>query len=803
MLKNYFKTAFRSLLKNRAFSIINIMGLSIGLCAFLLIYTYVTFERSYDDFHNDADRLYRVTTVNDSGTKDAMAFSPEGKALKEDFPEVIAFSTSYKWDDIFTMRINDVLYVEKSVIAADNNFLQLFNYPILKGDNINPLKEPNSIVLTNSLAEKYFGKENPIGKLIQVNNETGKAFKVTAVIGDVPENTHYKFNLLISISTIKERTDDDGWGGNNYYTYIKVKEDADMVALSSKMPVFSKKYMGEESIDLAVFQPVQDIHLLSDYTYEPEIHGNAKIVNFLAIIAFAILVIAWVNYINLSTAKSMDRAKEVGMRKVVGASRKSLIYQFMSESLMINFISILLAVTMMQFAFPWFSGLMSNGNIINFWSIEGSHLLIISLFLISILLSGYYPALVMSSFKPISVISGKMKTSGRGVFLRKLLVIFQFSASMILIAGTLVVYTQIEFMRNKDLGVSLEQVLSMPVPNLNGSRQERRQAIETFQEQLMMTVGVVNVGNTSTLPDGGKSGVSSFDAGVYRVDDVAKDKSTNYAIWMNENYTETVGIKFLSGRNFDPKKASDSSAIILNESLMKKIGIIDVEEAIGMKIQIGKSLKAEKFNVVGVIKDYNRETLKNSVEPTVFFFNPRGSSGHLAIKLKSTSLSQTVKKVEALWMSHFPNAPFEYQFLDEAFDRAYKADKKFGVMFGVFAGLAIFIACLGLFGLSSFLAMQKTKEIGIRKVLGASVNGIVMLLYKNFFMLVVTAFVIGIPVIYLIMNSWLESYSYRIGFPWWVLVVSIISLLFISFLTVGFQTLKAALVNPAEALKCE
>lgn len=808
MLKNYFKTAFRSLFKNRAFSIINIMGLSIGLCAFLLIYTYVSFERSYDDFHPLPDQLYRVTTDNvvngKIGARDAMSFFPQGKALMDDFTEVEAYSTSFKWSNTFNVKIGENLFAEDPVVCADENFLKLFNYPIIKGDTQNPLKEPYSLVLTTSIAKKYFGNNDPIGKTVMIYSGIDKPFKVTALVEDVPENTHYKFEMLASANSFKEQTDRDGWGWYNYYTFVRLKRGTNPAYLASKMPAFVKKYIAEETTLTFHFQPVLDIHLFSNFTFEPEVHGNVKTVNFLAMIAFAILIIAWVNYINLSTAKSMDRAKEVGMRKVVGASKRSLITQFMAESFLINSISIFLAITMMQFVFPVFSEVMGNDGLVSFWSINGSVELLIGLFLVSILLSGFYPALVMSSFKPIAILGGKMKTSGRGVVLRKMLVVFQFSASMVLIAGTFVVYIQIDYMKQKDLGMNIDQVMSILDPNLNlSSDEEEDQAMELFKKELKNISGIEMTSSTSTVPDGGNSTISSFSAGIYVVGNITEDRSTNYYFRIDENYLETVGIRILAGRNYDKNIASDASGVILNETLSKKLGFKNPQEAIGQLVQIGRSPDANKSTVIGVINDSNRESLKNKVEPIMIRFNPSGGSGNIVIKMNSTNVAQVIEKVENLWSTRFPTSPFKYQFLDQAFDKAYKEDQKFGTLFAVFSGLAIFIACLGLFGLSSFLAMQKTKEIGIRKVLGASVNGIVILLYKNFFILVITSFVIGMPIIYLIMNSWLENYSYRIDFPWWVLVVSIISLLVISFFTVGFQTLKAALINPAKALKCE
>lgn len=428
MLKNYFKVAIRNLLKNRVFSLINIFGLAIGLAGFSLIFLYVSFELSYDKFHKDSNNIYRVTThqvvENVIRTRDAMSFAPSGRAIYDEYPEVINFTTTRKQFGNFTLRIEDQLFSEKMVLAVDTNFLDIFNYPVVQGDTDDPLRDPNSMVLTRSMATKLFGDEDPIGKSVHVYTGFDVPFRVNAVIEDVPENTHYKFDLLISFESVMENALEDAWNGFNYYTFIKLQEGADLEALKSRMPAISKKYLTEESTLVFNLQPIESIHLYSDHTYEPEVHGNARTVYFLGIISLFIIIIAWVNYINLSTAKAMDRAREVGMRKVVGAQRFQLIKQFLTESMLINLVGGIIAITIIQLVKPAFNELIGKDVIFSAWLNIDLLLTMGGLFLLGTFLSGFYPSLVLSSFQPVSVLKGKLRTSSKGIALRKGLVIF-------------------------------------------------------------------------------------------------------------------------------------------------------------------------------------------------------------------------------------------------------------------------------------------------------------------------------------------------------------------------------------------
>ncbi|MEQ9424697.1 MAG: ABC transporter permease [Cyclobacteriaceae bacterium] len=806
MLKNYFKVAIRNLFKNKAFSVINIAGLAIGLTGFTLIYMYVTFELSYDKFHDDSDRIYRVVTDQvveaDVLTRDAMSFAPEGRALMDELPEIEAFTTTQKMWGNFNLRVGDQLFTEKAVVAADTNFLKLFNYPVIKGDASDPLREPDKMILTESTARKYFGNENPLGKLVHVYSGLDKSFQVVGIIEDVPQNTHYKFDMLISFESIRERWENDAWGGYNYYTFIKVAEGINIDALRAKMWALAPKYLNEETTLVFTPQKMEDIHLYSNLTFEPEVHGNMRTVYFLSIISIFIIIIAWVNYINLSTAKAMDRAKEVGLRKVVGAQKFQLVKQFLIESLLLNFVSAVLALTAIQILAPFFNTLVERQIILNVWSDAALLITMSVLFLVGTILSGFYPAMVLSSFKPVAVLRGKLRTSFKGIMLRKGLVIFQFCTSLALIAGTMIVYLQLDYMRNRDIGINIDQVVAVTEPRIAPDDSLGLRKIETFQNQIRQLPPVASIGVTSSIPGGGSSDISSFSGGLRLDGEAESDRSTYYVIVTDEKFAEVVDLKLLAGRNFIKGMASDTSAVIINETVMKRLGFQNPEDAIDHYVQIGNNEDAERQPIIGVFSDFNRQTLRNATEPILFFRNTWGTAGYQTARITG-NIRETMAEIENIWFDIFPNTPFEYIFLDDKFDIAYKSDRTFGQIFSIFAVLAIVIACLGLFGLSSFIAVQKTKEIGVRKVLGATVPSILFLLSSGFLQLIGYGLIIGIPLVYFGMNQWLDNYAFRINFPWWVFALAAITLVIITLITVSYQTLKAALANPSKALRYE
>ncbi|MEO1263015.1 MAG: FtsX-like permease family protein [Bacteroidota bacterium] len=805
MIQNYFKIGMRNLRKHPSYTFIHILGLALGLTAFLFIENYRSFEKSYDRFHESPEQLYRLTTddVKDGRiqVRDAMSFAPSGKVLVEEVPEIIGHTTTYKTRRM-VFRKNGQPVEEQNVIAVDSNYLNLFNYRILRGDKKSMLNQPNAIVLTESLAQKYFENQDPIGKTIDVLGRFNQPFLVTGLLEDTPKNTHYSFDMLVSLKSFEERIKRDGWNGFNYYTYLKLDKNADLEKVQSMMPALTKKYLNDETRLVFNLQPVADIHLHSDFTFEPEIHGSAKAVYFLGVISIFILLIAWVNYINLSTARAMERAKEVGLRKVVGARKKQLMGQFLTESLLINFLGAVVALALAQFMLPYFNELVGKNVLTDIWSNPEFIKKLFLFFLLGTVVTGFYPALVLSSFRPIGVLKGSFGRTKKGAFLRKTLVVVQFAASLILIASTVIIYQQIRYMTNKDLGIDTEQVIGFQ--NARQPNLEEDQIISkyrAFMEEINRLEGVQKVAGISNLPGGGSSDISSTSGGVKVVGKTERVESTVYINGMNEWLVDALGLKLISGRKFDRELAVDTSAVMVNQAMLDLWGINDSEAVINEYLQFGRDPENDKFLIVGVIDNFNRSTLKNNIEPTVFFHNetPRNT----VVKLNAENLTANLDGVKNVWNKFFPESPFVHTFIDSRFEKLYLEDKKFGFIFLNFALLAIFVASMGLFGLSSYMSMQRTKEVGIRKVLGASVSNIVLLFFKDFLWLILIAIIIGIPLIYFSMTDWLNGYAFRIDFPWWVLSLAVVSVVALAFFTVSFQTWKLALLNPSKTIRHE
>ncbi len=805
MIRTYFKIGFRNLRKHRSTALIHIFGLALGLAAFLLIHQYKQFEESYDSFHPTAERLYRLTTddILDGRiqVRDAMSFAPSGKLLLDEAPEVTGYTTTLKtWRMVFKKGEQPI--EELNTIAVDEHFLDLFGYEVLRGDKASMLVEPYSIVLSESQARKYFDGADPMGQSLEVLGQFERPFEVTGIIADPPQNTHYTLDMLVSLQSFQEQIERDEWDGYNYYTYLQLAPGTDTEVLEKKLEPLAKQYIGEESRLFFNLQPIQDIHLHSDFTYEPEIHGSAKAVGFLGIISIFILVIAWVNYINLSTARALERAQEVGLRKVVGAQRRHLLGQFLIEALLINFAGAVVALLLAQLLIPYFNQLVGKTiltSAITNWSFLSGLTLF---FLIGVLATGLYPALVISSFQPMSVLRGSFGRTKKGAFLRKSLVVVQFAASLLLIAGTVTIYQQIRYMTGSDLGIDTEQVIGFENPQPPDDQREQFESkYETFLselDRLQLTEGSGSIGN---LPGGGSSDISSSSGGVRIVGMTDRQESTVYITSMNDRLADVLELEFISGRNFDRELASDSSAVILNQSFLQLLNISEPESVIDQHLQFGNSPDNRRWLIAGVINDYNRSTLKNNVEPTIFFHEPTPSA--TVVKIAGNSVEAGIEQVKGVWSRMFPDAPFTYSFLDQRFEKLYMEDRRFGLIFLNFAILAILVASLGLFGLSSYMSLQRTKEVGVRKVLGASVANIVLLFFKDFLWLILIAAAIGIPLTYLGMTDWLSSYANRIDFPWWVLSLAIIAVIMLAFFTVSYQTWKLAILNPARTIRHE
>ncbi|MEO9483760.1 MAG: ABC transporter permease [Ekhidna sp.] len=816
MFRNYFKVSVRNLARHKMFTAINVIGLAIGLASFLLMYEYIKFEKSYDAFHPDSDKIYRVSNVrvqNGIDTdKDAMAAYPIGKILQETMPEIIQHTVSKKFDFLL-VRNADKSFKERFAISADPNFLKMFNYPVLEGDVESMLSEPLSVVLTESRARAYFGDTDAMGKTLEIVSPYKASLKVTGILRDIPDNTHYSFNMLLSDKTLADGHDYNNWDWNNYYVYIKSNKVVDLRVLEAKANDVVNEHINDLDRDQdwktngtrIDVHPVQDIHLKSDFTYEPQIHGSEKAVDFLIIISVFILVIAWVNYINLSTARAVERAKEVGLRKVIGAIRKQLIVQFLCEAFLVNLISALIAIGLAELTLPYFNQLVGKEVLDSIWDQTPFLLAILAFVFIGTFASGFYPALVLSDFKPISVLKGKFQNSKKGIVLRKGLVIAQFAASLILIASTFTIYQQVNYMQGKDIGISVDQVVNVTVPEFDAETEDEQQAadskLKAFKKVLANHSAVESVGGASNLPGGDVADINSTTTVVRIVGDTEPTEGTTYIQYNDEGFLNAVDMQLVAGRNFSEQMKSDSVAVMANEAFLRRLDVPDFNAVIGKKLQFGTKETNTKYTLVGVVKDYNRTTLKEQVEPSLYF--PWFSADDLVIELKSDNYKAGLDHIKSTWEEFYGDSPLNYSFLDERFEALYDQDRSFGDTFMVFAILAVFIAILGLYGLASFMSIQKSKEIGVRKVLGASESQIIFLFYKDFFSLVGLSSLVGFPLIYFLMNGWLDNYAYRISFPWGLLGMSLLIVLVFSLFTVGYQTLKVAKLDPAKTLKYE
>ena len=820
MLKNYFKMAWRNLMKNKTFSFINIAGLSIGMAACLLILQYVSFQLSFDQFNKNASDLYRV--VNDRYQNGKLAqhgtitYSAIGKAMQDDLPEVINHTRVEPFDQGIITYGNKKMGGVK-ILCVDNSFLSMFSYPVIAGDKINGLQNPDCVILTETLARKIFkikgdNFEPLVGKTIVIARDS-LPYKITGIMKDVPENSHLSFDLLASYNSLYSggnaswKQADYDFQDSDFWQYIQLKHGTNYKAVEAKLPAFSERhFQGNKvsgSIEKFYLQPLSKAHLYSDFEYEIANTASATVVWGLLIIALLIIILAWINYINLSTAKSLERAKEVGVRKVAGASRQQLILQFLTGSVIINFIALSIAFLIVQLVQPGFNNLVEHQLSLSYlfekglngFNISASLLILI---IAGIFISGFYPAFVLSSFKPILVLKGKFTASGKGIFLRKALVIGQFAITITLIIGSLVVYKQMRFVSSQNLGMNLSQILVIKPPILTGWDSTFISKENSFKNELDQLPHVKGTSVIDRTP--GVEMARAFD--VHRTGVNTENKLSMRHASIDADFVNVFGIKIRAGRNFvntdfnaDWNKIHN---IILNDDAVKQLGFKSDNDAIGKTI----SLFNRNWDVVGVMNDFHQKSLRYPIEPTLFLPG-YGTNNPICIKVDPKDLPSTINAIKAKYASFFPGNYFDYYFLDDHFNQQYADDKLFGKVFAMFSGFAIFIACLGLLGLSLFATAQRTKEIGVRKVLGASASNIVLLLSKDFIKLVLIAFVIASPLAWFIMHNWLNVFAYRISISWELFAASGLIAIVIALATISFQAIKAAIANPVKSLRTE
>jgi putative ABC transport system permease protein len=817
MIKNYLKTAWRNLMKNKIFSFINIAGLSIGMAACLLILQYVSFQLSFDRFNKNTDDIYRVTNDRYQNGKliqhGTITYSAIGKAMQDDFPEVVNHTRVRPAYGIF---INgDKKLGDQFGYAVDNSFLDMFSYQLSAGNKSNALTEPNTIILSEKLARNMFDVRNNnfqqlIGKTIKLNNDA--PYKITAVCKDAPENSHLNFNFLMSYVTLYSgqypwKQADYDFTDSDFWHYIQLKHGIDHKVLQAKLEAFSQRhFQGNKvsgSIEKFYLQPLTRAHLYSDYEYEIASTASATVVWSMLIIASLIIIIAWVNYINLATAKSVERAKEVGVRKVSGATKWQLVKQFLTESFIINMAALLIALLLVSLVQSSFNTLIQHHLSLSYLFHNGLNgfnviTLLIAVIIAGIFISGFYPAFVLSSFKPILVLKGKYITSAKGISLRKVLVISQFAITVALIIGSFVVYSQMQYISKQNLGINLSQVLVVMPPQLTNFDSTFITKENALQNDLKQILHVKNVANSWSIP-GNEMG-RDFD--LSRNGDENGEHFTTRKVGISPEFINVYDIKLLAGRNFDNTDYNPDRDkvhnIMLNENVSKLLGFATPKDAIGKTIHV----EGNQWDVIGVIADYHQKSLRYPLEPLVLM--PLYSTySALSVKVDTKDIAETMKAIKAKYDAFFPGNLFDYFFLDDRFNQQYANDQLFGKVFGIFSAFAIFIACLGLLGLSLFATTQRIKEIGVRKVLGASVSNIVMLLSKDFIKLVLIAFLIASPVAWFVMNNWLSDFAYRINISAWIFIAAGLLAVIIGLATISFQAIKAAIANPVKSLRTE
>ncbi|MBO9658305.1 MAG: ABC transporter permease [Chitinophagaceae bacterium] len=798
MLSIYFITAWRSIWKKKFFACVNIFGLSVATAAFLLLINYVQFEKSYEKYNPNADNIYRLTLDLYKGSEfvvtDCETYPPMGPTFKSTMPEVKDF-----------VRIQDIgeseaIYQQKAfliprVYGADPSLIDLFAVNVLKGDAKAALASPAQTVITESIARKFFGDEDAIGKVLKIQNES---LSVGAVIADVPENTHMKFDLLFSLSLLEKwGYDMNNWGGNNNYTYLLMKPGTDLLSFNNKLKQFSVERLKQEVVTA---EPISSIHLYSNKTFEPDINGNARTVNFLLMVAFLIIFIGSANYVNLTTARAAEKSKEAGLRKVLGSSRGSLVGLFFTESFIINVLALGGAMILIWSAMPFYGSLVGepaksvlfNSN--TFWINCGL------LFVLNTLLSGIYPAFVLSSVKAVVVTTRNFTTSLKGRFLRRALVVGQFAVALIVLSASVVIYQQMKFIQKQNLGMNIDEVLVIKEPQMSGVDSVVRNASVAFKNKLRQLPGVKSAALAESLPGMGLSSLNTR-TNIRRYEETVYSGSNYYLYGIDADFLETMGIELLGGHNFSQNPQENKGKVLINEEAARLLGFSSAMAALNQRIKIEP--EDDKFvTVAGVIKNYHQQSLKESQIPLIHWYSRRPTA-YYAIKLNTADVRGAVAGIETAWKETFSGHVFDYSFMDEMFNQQYKADVQFGKIINLFAIFTLFITVLGLLGLASYDSARRRKEIGIRKVLGASATGLMAMLSKDFLKLVLISLIIAVPVCWFALNKWLQNFAYRVEISWLVFLATGLLVIIIAFVTISLQSAKTTMVNPVKSLRSE
>ncbi|QMW03128.1 FtsX-like permease family protein [Spirosoma foliorum] len=808
MLANYLKIALRIIRKDTTFSLINVVGLASGLAVALLIIQYVRFELSYEQSNPRANQLVRLTIDYMNGgtvdAQDAENYPPIGPKAKQEMSEVIDYTRVY---DVVkpnpTIQIGTNYFLLDKIYAVDPSFFSLFNYPLLQGNRNGLFTKPRQAVLTEKTALTYFKKLDVVGKTLKIPKSNGSILvDIVGVVPNSPANTHLKFDMLLSYPTMLSDFGEweDNWNNNNTYTYVQLAPNTKYEGFTKSLAAFSDRLIRDKKIvnDRVIGQKVGDIHLHSHKTFEPEPNGEARSVYFLLGVAFLVLLSAFVNYVNLTTSKALDRAREIGMRKVIGSTQRQIKAQIFTETVLINIVAGILAVGLVMTLQPLFvevSGLPEGFTVfgdIFFWESLGAFLLL------STLLSGFYPAFVLSSFDPVTVLKGSFSRSTKGLLLRKSLVVFQFTITLILLVQTFAVYWQVNFLRDQNLGINIDHTLVVKAPVGIDSQQD----YSRFRQMLLNQSQVKAVSLSSTVP-----GLASSQMGTttgINLSDAAKKTSYNYYLTrIDTSFIDLMGLKLLAGKNFDLTTRpgfSDTTnrQLIVNEETIRLWGIPTPEEAIGKRVD----LWGNKATIRGVVNNYHYESPKAAYIPIIHMYSPKFDS-FASVKFAGGNASEQLATLKNVYKANFPYSPFSYFFMDSEYDKQYKADERFQQVFGALTGFAILISCLGLFGLATFTVSKRTKEIGIRKVIGASTTNLMILLSKDFIKTVLVSIAIGLPITYFLVKNWLANYAARIELSWWLFAVPALLVLCLVLVSIGSKTIATALMNPVKSLKTE
>lgn len=788
MLKNYFKIALRNIVRHKIYSSLNIAGLAIGMACCILILLWVQHELSFDRFHTNAGQLYRLT-CNAGDFKAAVSPAGMGEGLQAELPEIRSVVRLSKQVTSLLEAGPDRKFEEKNCFFADSNFLREFSFQLLHGNATTALQRPGSIVITETLAKKYFDKQDAMGKLIRVDN--GDQFMVTGILANIPSNSHLQFDVLLPMSYLAKTSSDlkeKTWGNFNFYTYLRLDKKVTTASLPRLVgrvqEAFNKRQGKDAKIEFQL-QPLTDIHLHSDLQIDVPGHGNMQYVRIFFLAAIFIIAVACINFMNLATARSANRAKEVGLRKVVGAARYQLVLQFLGESMIMSFFSLFVAILIVWIALPAFNGLADKD--LSLHLLEGKPIAgLLAIALLTGLVAGSYPALLLSGFAPVKVLKGKLRLGKSNLVFRNGLVITQFVVAIVLLVGTAFVYQQLQFIKNKNLGFEKSNLLYIP---MNGEIWNKQQALKSALQQSPLTSDFSVI---SEIP-------TALISGTLDVNWEGKDPKSQIVIPsmdVDENFIDLFKMKMLTGRHFTTTFNGDSSNFVINETAMRLMGL-NAGNAVGKSLAFG----SQKGMIIGVVKDFNFKPLQYSIEPLILRLDRWG--GIVVVRTAPGNTEATIKALDKVYTGLNPAYPFTYNFFDKDLDNLYRGEQKMGSIFNLFAILAIFISCLGLYGLSAFMAEQRTKEIGVRKVLGASVTGIVYLLSTSFTRLILVAIAIAIPLSWYGIHKWLEGFAYHISVNWIVFALASLAVLVIAWLTVSYESVKAAITRPAVSLKAE